>query len=149
MEMESEQGTGPAEGAAPAGRMNPFLAVIAAAGAWGVPGLGHLILRRWVKALVYFLTVGSLVVAGILMRGNIFRSGGADAFETLGFLADVGSGVFYFLAPKIDVAGPDVAHAAGDYGTRLIAAAGVLNMLCVLEAFDIGLRGRERQSEPS
>ena len=130
-------------------RMNPFMAVIAAAAAWCVPGLGHLLLRRWGKALVYFLAVGALVLAGVLMRGNIFHSGGADAFETLGFLADIGSGTFYFLAPRIGAAGPDVSHAAGDYGTRMIAAAGVLNMLCVLEAFEIGLRGRERQGEPS
>jgi hypothetical protein len=129
--------------------INPFLAVIAAAAAWGIPGLGHLLLRRWGKAVVYFLAVGALVLAGVLMRGNVFHSGGADAFETLGYLADVGSGLFYFLAPRLDAAGPDVAHAAGDYGTRLIAAAGVLNMLCVLEAFDIGLHGREREIEPS
>ena len=152
--MEIESGRSPAEPSQTAAQpsaapepMNPFMAVIAAAAAWGVPGLGHLLLRRWGKALIYFLAVGSLVTAGMLMRGNIFHSGGADAFETLGFLADVGSGIFYFLAPRIDSAGPDVSHAAGDYGTRLIAAAGVLNMLCVLEAFEIGLRGRERESD--
>jgi hypothetical protein len=126
-------------------RVNPLLAVVAAAAAWLVPGLGHLLLRRWAKALVYFLAVGSLAVAGLLMRGNIFQSGGADAFEKLGFLADIGSGIFYFLAQRIDVAGPDVSHAAGDYGTRLIATAGVLNMLCVLEAFELGLRRRTRE----
>jgi hypothetical protein len=125
-------------------RVNPLLAVVVAAAAWLVPGLGHLLLRRWVKALVYFLAVGSLAMAGLLMRGNIFSSDGADAFEMLGFLADIGSGVFYFLAQRIDVAGPDVSHASGDYGTRLIATAGVLNMLFVLEAFEIGLRRRER-----
>jgi Family of unknown function (DUF6677) len=150
MGTESSRSSGPAEptGAA-AERLNPLLAVAAAAAAWGLPGLGHLLLRRWGKALVYFFAVGALVVAGMLMRGNIFHSGGADAFETLGFLADVGSGIFYFLAPEIDAAGPDVSHAAGDYGTRLIAAAGVLNMLCVLEAFEIGLRGREHEGERS
>jgi len=125
-------------------RLNPLLAIVAAAAAWCVPGLGHLLLRRWAKAVVYFLAVGSLAVAGLLMRGNIFHSNGADAFEMLGYVADLGSGVFYFLAQRIDVAGPDVSHAAGDYGTRLIATAGVLNMLCVLEAFELGLRRRER-----
>jgi len=124
-------------------RVNPLLAFLAAALAWGVPGLGHLVLRRWLKALVYFLAVGSLAVAGLLMRGNVFRADGADAFEKLGFVADVGSGVFYFLAQRIDSVGPDVSHASGDYGTRLIATAGVLNMLCVLEAFEIGLRRRK------
>jgi hypothetical protein len=62
----------------------------------------------------------------------------------LGFVADLGSGVFYFLAQRMDLPGPDVSHASGDNGTRLIATAGVLNMLCVLEAFEIGLRRRER-----
>ena len=81
---------------------------------------------------------GALAVVGLRMRGDVFTSGG-DAFGTLGFLADLGAGVFYFLAHTIDAAGPDVSRAAGDYGTRLIATAGVLNLLCVLEAFQIGL----------
>jgi hypothetical protein len=134
---------GPAEPAqATIERVNPVMAVVAAVAGWFVPGLGHVLLRRWTKAIVYFLAVGALAVAGLLMRGNVFHSNGADAFEVLGFLADIGSGVFYFLAQRIDAAGPDVAHAAGDYGTRLIASAGVLNLLCALEAFEIGLRRR-------
>jgi hypothetical protein len=123
---------------------NPLLAIVAAAAAWFVPGLGHLLLRRWVKALVYFVAVGTLATAGLLMRGNVFTSEGADSFEMLGFVADLGSGVFYFLAQRMDLPGPDVSRASGDYGTRLIATAGVLNMLCMLEAFEIGLRRRER-----
>jgi hypothetical protein len=150
MEPESPQVPGTeAQVAAVPDRPNPLIAVVAAIAAWGVPGLGHLLLRRWGKAIVYFLAVGSLGMAGLLMRGNVFQYGGADAFEMLGFLADVGNGIFYFLASRIDTAGPDVSHAAGDYGTRLIAAAGVLNILCALEAFEIGLRGRESAGEPS
>jgi hypothetical protein len=138
--------TGPAERVVTTtGRINPLMAAVAAAAGWFVPGLGHLLLRRWTKAIAYFLAVGALAVTGLLMRGNVFHSNGADAFEVLGFLADMGSGMFYFLAQRIDAAGPDVAHAAGDYGTRLIASAGVLNMLCVLEAFEIGLRRRESE----
>lgn len=124
-------------------RMNPLMAVVAAAAGWFVPGLGHVILRRRSKAIVYFVAVGALAVAGLLMRGNVFHSNGTDAFDILGFLADIGNGIFYFLAPWINPAGSDVAHAAGDYGTRLIASAGVLNLLCVLEAFEIGLHRRE------
>ena len=52
--------------------------------------------------------------------------------------------MFYFLAHSINPLGPDVARAAGDYGTRLIATAGVLNLLCVLEAFQIGLQRRSK-----
>jgi len=129
--------------AAGAERANPVLAVAAAALGWFVPGFGHLLLRRWLKAVVYFFAVASLAIVGLIMRGNVFHSNGADAFEILGFLADLGNGIFYFLADKISPAGADVAHAAGDYGTRLIASAGVLNLLCVLEAFETALHRRE------
>lgn len=120
------------------------LALGAAVAGWIVPGLGHLLLRKWDKAIVYFLAVSVLAVAGLLMRGNVFSAGGGDAFDMLGFFADVGSGIFYFLSHTINSAGPDVSRAAGDNGTRLIATAGVLNMLCMLEAFQIGL-GRKNE----
>jgi hypothetical protein len=119
------------------------LALGAAAAGWIVPGLGHLLLRRWDKAAVYFLAVSALAVLGLLMRGNVFSAAGGDAFDMLGFFADLGNGIFYFLSHTINAAGPDVSRAAGDNGTRLFATAGVLNMLCMLEAFQIGL-GRKK-----
>ncbi len=119
-----------------------IMGIMAAIAGWIVPGLGHLLLRRWSKAAVYFLCVGGLAFAGLAMRGGVFGSGAEDLFDRLGFFADLGSGIFYFLAHQIQTAGPDVAHATGDYGTRLFAAAGMLNLLTVLEAYDIG-RGSE------
>jgi len=130
--------TGPAKG-------NPALAVAVGVAGWLVPGLGHLLLRRWGKALAYFLAVAMLVVVGLLARGNVFAYAG-DALDRLGFFADLGTGIFYFGAHMISSAGPDVSHAAGDYGTRLIATGGVLNFLCVLEAVHIALgQSGERQ----
>ncbi|HXC33418.1 MAG TPA: DUF6677 family protein [Verrucomicrobiae bacterium] len=121
-----------------------LLGVVAAVAGWLVPGLGHLILRRWSKAAVYFLCIGGLAFAGLAMRGGVFSFGAEDLFDRLGFFADLGAGAFYFLAHQIQSAGPDVAHATGDYGTRLFAAAGMLNLLTVLEAFDIGQGGQEK-----
>jgi hypothetical protein len=123
---------------------SPMLGIVAAVAGWLVPGLGHLILRRWSKAAVYFLCIGALAYAGLAMRGGVFSLGAEDLFDRLGFFADLGAGAFYFLAHQIQSAGPDVAHATGDYGTRLFAAAGMLNLLTVLEAFDIGQRGQEK-----
>lgn len=117
------------------------LGISVALAGWAVPGLGHLVLRRWGKAAVYFLCVGGLACVGLAMRGGIFDAGATDMFDRLGFFADMGAGVFYFLAHMIQISGPDVAHASGDYGTRLFATAGMLNLLTVLEAYDIG-RGR-------
>jgi hypothetical protein len=78
------------------------------------------------------------------MRGGVFGPTAEDLFDRLGFMADLGAGIFYFLAHQFQTAGPDVAHATGDYGTRLFAAAGMLNLLTVLEAYDIGRSGEAR-----
>lgn len=123
----------------PAG--NVTLGAVVALAGWAVPGLGHLVLRKWSKAAFYFLCVGGLAYVGLLMRGGVFAPGSEDLFDRLGFFADIGTGAFYFLARMIQTAGPDVAHATGDYGTRMFAAAGMINLLTVLEAYEIG-RGR-------
>jgi mannose/fructose/N-acetylgalactosamine-specific phosphotransferase system component IIC len=114
---------------------------IAIAG-WLLPGLGHALQRMWGRAAVVFFAVGLLVVAGTSMRGNLFTSNGADAFDTLGYVADLGTGSFYFAARALEQDGADVSHAGGDYGTRFLATAGVLNLLAALHAFEAA-RGRK------
>jgi len=116
----------------------PFIAVAA----WIVPGLGHLALRRWGRALIFFLSVGGLAISGYLLRGNVFSPRTGGPFGMLGFLADAGSGIFYFLARFLQSAGPDVSRAAGDYGTRFIAASGIVNLLSVFDAYEIALGRR-------
>jgi hypothetical protein len=117
---------------------SPALGISVAVAGWAIPGLGHLLLRQWGKALVYFLCVGGLACAGLAMRGGVFSANPSDLFDRLGFFADLGAGGFYFLSHVIQSAGPDVAHASGDYGTRMFATAGMLNLLTVLEAYEIG-----------
>jgi len=117
-------------------------AAIAAVAAWILPGLGHAILRMWVRALACFVCVGGLVLLGAGMRGNLFQWQSADPFSRLGFVADAGAGVFYWVARAVEVGGPDVSRADGDYGTRLLAAAGVLNLLAALHVYEAA-RGRK------
>lgn len=113
------------------------LALTIVAAAWLLPGLGHALLKMWGRALVCFSTVALLVILGAGMRGNIFSRNGEDAFAKLGYVADLGAGSFYFVARALETNGPDVSHANGDYGTRLLATAGVLNMLAALHAYEV------------
>jgi mannose/fructose/N-acetylgalactosamine-specific phosphotransferase system component IIC len=103
---------------------------------WLLPGLGHALQMMWGRALVVFFAVGLLVFAGASMRGNVFTRQGSDAFDKLGYIADLGTGSFYFFARAIETGGADVSHADGDYGTRLLATAGVLNLLAALHAYE-------------
>ena len=109
---------------------------------WIVPGLGHALQKMWGRAAATFLTVGLLVILGTGMRGNVFSSSGNDAFDALGFLADLGTGTFYLAARSLESNGADVSHAGGDYGTRFLATAGVLNLLSALHAYEAA-RGRK------
>jgi hypothetical protein len=109
---------------------------------WIVPGLGHALQKMWGRAVACWLTVAALVFIGSGMRGNLFTSQGGDAFATLGYLADLGAGSFYFVAKAVETNGPDVSRADGDYGTRFLAAAGVLNLLAALHAYEAA-RGRK------
>jgi hypothetical protein len=118
------------------------LAYVVGIAGWLVPGLGHALLKMWGRALAAFLTVGVLVILGAGMRGNVFNSNGNDAFDSLGYLADLGTGTFYLVAKSLETNGADVSHAGGDYGTRFLAAAGVLNLLAALHAYEAA-RGRK------
>jgi hypothetical protein len=104
--------------------------------AWLLPGLGHALQKMWGRALVVFFAVGLLVFAGASMKGNVFTREGTDAFDKLGYIADLGTGSFYLFARAIETKGADVSHAGGDYGTRLLATAGVLNLLAALHAYE-------------
>jgi hypothetical protein len=122
-------------------KSEPVAIAIGVAG-WLIPGLGHAILKMWGRAVACFLTVAVLVLIGVGLRGNIFSSDAGDAFGMLGYVADLGTGSFYFVARTLEAQGSDVAHAPGDYGTRFLAAAGVLNLLAALHAYEAA-RGRK------
>ncbi len=118
------------------------LAVIVGVAGWLVPGLGHAFLKMWGRAVICLVTVAVLATVGARMRGNLFTSRGNDAFDSLGYIADLGAGSFYFVAKSLEVDGADVSHADGDYGTRFLATAGVFNLLAALHAYEAA-RGRK------
>jgi len=112
----------------------PFLVGLASL---AVPGLGHAWLHRWGRGLAFFVAVGGLALTGYAMRGQVFTLVSGDPFGRLGFFADACSGVFYLLSRFVEAAGPDLSRAAGDYGTRFLAAAGIVNLVGVLDAYGI------------
>ncbi len=117
-------------------------ALVLGVAGWILPGLGHALQKMWGRAVACFLIVAALVVIGAGLRGNLFTADGGDAFASLGYLADLGAGSFYMVARSLETRGPDVSHADGDYGTRFLAVAGVLNLLAALHAYEAA-RGRK------
>src|ERR1035441_255881 len=92
------------------------LAVIAPIVGWLIPGAGHILLKRYVRGLLLFISVVAMFLIGLAMQGRIYKPNGGDILDILGFVGDVGAGGLYFLARIMDWGNVMAANAAADYG---------------------------------
>jgi hypothetical protein len=122
---------------------NPIRSPLLTVGlAWLVPGAGHLLLGKRGRAITIFATVVVTFVIGLLLRGPMFTPGGpGDILSRLiqyaGFIGDVAAGFLYFLATWFGYAPPDQATHSADYGSKFLVAAGLLNILAMVDAYEI------------
>jgi Family of unknown function (DUF6677) len=110
-----------------------------------VPGLGHLLLGRWVRGALLLVSVLLMFILGLGMHGALVAPpvpGDFVSFKTLNAFANAGTGLLYVIALKTgQEAGIPTAQTA-DYGWLFLVVAGLLNYLIVFDAFDIA-RGRK------
>jgi hypothetical protein len=118
---------------------NPYLVCAAA---WLVPGAGHLWLGRIQKGVIFLVTLPLMFATGLWLEGRIFPFQPAEPLVALAALADLGIGIPYFVAKALNLGAGRVVAATYEYGNAFIIVAGLLNMLVVLDAFDIA-QGRK------
>lgn len=121
----------------------PSVAFAFAVAGWFIPGLGQVLAGKWGRGIVFFCAVACMVLTGYFQRGFVFSNQFNEPFGLLGFVADASSGIFYLMARVFEVNGPNIARAAGDYGTRFIATGGVLNLLAVFDAYAVAIGERD------
>ena len=100
--------------------------------------------RRRNGATVLLLTsVGLMFLFGLFMRGMMFTPEKGDVLTTLinygGFLCDIASGIFYFAATMFGYNAPDMPGDVHDYGTKFLVTAGLLNILSMVDAYEIAV----------
>jgi hypothetical protein len=78
-------------------------------------------------------------VLGLLMDGHIYLPNGGGILDILGFIGDIGAGGLYIVTRTLDMGHGMVAHATADYGTKYIIVAGLLNFICVADAYHIAI----------
>ena len=124
----------------PVGASKTLIACVAGA---LVPGVGHAVLRKWDRAIVFFCSISIMVLVGIQLHGKFFDPEFVDIFSILKFVADAGSGLLYWI-PWFSGSGVgDPTAYTYDYANVFIYVAGLLNMLVVVDVFDIAL-GRKQ-----
>ncbi len=115
------------------------MAILAPVVGWLVPGGGHLIQKKWGRGALLFVSITAMFFIGLAMQGHIYKPNGGDILDMLGFVGDLGAGVLYFLARSMDWGVNAVAHATGDYGTKFIIVAGLLNIVSIADAHHIAI----------
>ena len=126
------------------------------AAAWFLPGIGHWILGRRKRAVVFAFVIFSGFVTGVLLNGELGTPKPQNPFSWLAAFACMGNGILYFLRIfwlngvggffanlPYGLSGGGSPSAAGfAYGNTFLYTAGLMNLLTVLDVSDI-VRGQK------
>ena len=136
----TEDSSVPQSGGEQADAFKIFAACVAGA---FIPGLGHAIFRKWDRAIVFFCSISAMFVLGLYLDGRLFNPEFGDLFSILKFIADAGSGLLYWVFWIQGFGAGDPKAYTYDYANVFIYVAGLLNMLVIVDVFDIAM-GRKQ-----
>lgn len=109
---------------------------------WIVPGAGHLWLGRRQKGLTFLIALPLMFAIGLGLQGRLFPFQLSDLLVCLEAFAELGMGLPYFIASALGFGAGDVRAVTYEYGNAFLIVAGLLNMLVVIDAYDVA-RGRK------
>ena len=107
--------------------------------AWAVPGVGHLWLGRRSKGVVFLVALPLMFAIGLAIQGRLFPFDLSEPLVCLAALANLGIGVPYFVAAALGYGSGDVRAVTYEYGNAFLIVAGLLNLLVVLDSYDVAL----------
>jgi hypothetical protein len=119
------------------------MTMIAPVAAWLVPGLGHIIQKRYIRGVLLMAAIFTMFFAGLGMQGKVYSFNTGDLLDILGFVGDIGVGALYFIAKIMDWGVGNIHRAVADYGTKYIVVAGLLNIVAIVDAYHIAIGKKE------
>jgi hypothetical protein len=105
--------------------------------AWAIPGAGHFWLGRVQKGLVFLIALTTMFASGLLLKGRLFPFEIGEPLVALAFIANAGLGLPWILARSFGLGAGTVTAVTWEYGNCFLIVAGLLNLLVILDAFDI------------
>ena len=125
----------PAEGAGRTAR--PWIAVLLA---WLFPGLGHAYLGRRRTAIVYALVVTATFLLGMSVQGRLYTIEPGQPLSILATFAVFGAGLLNVAGRVLsENPGGAVLAVTYEYGCAYLLTAGLMNLLLMLDAYDIAV----------
>jgi hypothetical protein len=119
------------------------MTMITPVAAWLVPGLGHIIQKRYIRGVLLMAAIFTMFFAGLGMQGKVYSFNTGDLLDILGFVGDIGVGALYFIAKIMDWGVGNIHRAVADYGTKYIVVAGLLNIVAIVDAYHIAIGKKE------
>jgi hypothetical protein len=112
--------------------------------AWLVPGLGHYYLGRRRTAAAFAVIVVVTFVAGLSFQGRLYSIEQGQPLTILATFAVWGAGLLNIAARLFsENPGGTILSVTYEYGCAYLLTAGLMNLLLILDAWDIAT-GRKR-----
>jgi hypothetical protein len=111
-----------------------------------VPGLGHWALGRRGRAVAFFAIVTATFALGLALHGALFPFDAPNWLYRLGAAAQVGLGLLYALGRFFGwgaLEAKEVADVMFGYGNTFLVTAGLMNMLLMMDVYDIAVGRKE------
>jgi hypothetical protein len=110
--------------------------IVATILAFLVPGAGHFYLGRRARAGCFFAIIVLLFAIGIAIDGRLYTVQQGSLLSLLATLGSMGSGILYFIGRAMGSFG-DITSITFEYGTAFTLTAGLMNLLLIVDAYDI------------
>ncbi|MEP7132364.1 MAG: DUF6677 family protein [Acidobacteriota bacterium] len=108
--------------------------------AWVFPGLGHAYLGRPRAGLVYAAVVTTTFVLGMSFQGRLYTIEPGQPLSILATFAVYGAGLLNIAGRLLsDNPGGAVLSVTYEYGCAYLLTAGLMNLLLMLDAFDMAV----------
>ena len=118
------------------GEKSHFPALVLLAG-WLIPGAGHFLVGKWVRALLIFAAILTMYLTGLGLSGEVYTPNTGALLDILGFVGQLGTGLLYVIARIAGWGSPSVINALGDYGTKFLVVGGLLNIIAAVDAHSL------------
>jgi hypothetical protein len=122
---------------------SPVAPILILLAGWLIPGAGHFLLRKWGRGILLMISILAMFGIGLALQGKVFAPNTSELLDVLNFAGDLGTGALYFIARAADLGASSVQTAVADYGSKFIVVAGLLNVICAVDAHSLAT-GRKR-----
>jgi hypothetical protein len=112
----------------------PMLALILG---WLIPGAGHILIGKYIRGGLLFVSILGMFLIGLGLQGKIYAPNSGEILDMLGFAGQLGLGALDGLAHLFNWGATSVTVTLGDYGTKFIEVAGLLNIIAAVDAHSL------------